>query len=69
MSMKADKHYAKPDPGNFQARLMIKYEKKVYQVLNQSMRSMKTISWGSQKSKVKSQKSKIKPSVVGFLGK
>ena len=44
MSMKADKHYAKPDPGNFQARLMMKYEKKVLQVLNHSVRSMKTIS-------------------------
>ena len=44
MSMKADKHYAKPDPGNFQAKLMMKYEKKVFQVLNHSVRSIKTLS-------------------------
>jgi predicted nucleotidyltransferase len=33
MSMDADKHYCKPDPRNFQARLLDQYESKIKQIL------------------------------------
>ncbi|MCC8427184.1 nucleotidyltransferase domain-containing protein [Mucilaginibacter sp. UR6-11] len=33
MAMDADKHYAKPDPGNFQARLLEQYKNKMSQIL------------------------------------
>jgi len=33
MAMDAGKHYAKPDPGNFQARLLAQYESKISQIL------------------------------------
>jgi predicted nucleotidyltransferase len=44
MSMKADKHFAKPDPESFQQKFMMKYEKRVFQVLNQQVKSLRTIS-------------------------
>ncbi|MDB5156324.1 MAG: hypothetical protein JWR50_1031 [Mucilaginibacter sp.] len=33
MAMDAGKHYAKPDPGNFQAKLLAQYESKISQIL------------------------------------
>jgi predicted nucleotidyltransferase len=33
MAMDADKHYAKPDPGNFQAQLLAQYESKISQII------------------------------------
>lgn len=33
MSMDTGKHYAKPDPGNFQARLLAQYEKRISQII------------------------------------
>jgi predicted nucleotidyltransferase len=33
MSMDTDKHYAKPDPGNFQANLLEQYQQKISQIL------------------------------------
>jgi predicted nucleotidyltransferase len=33
MAMDTDKHYAKPDPGNFQAKLLAQYESKISQIL------------------------------------
>ena len=35
MSMKTGKHFAKPDPGNFQGRLLARYENRVAQLLRQ----------------------------------
>jgi predicted nucleotidyltransferase len=33
MSMDTGKHYAKPDPGNFQAKLLAQYQQKISQIL------------------------------------
>lgn len=33
MSMETGKHYAKPDPGNFQAMLLAQYEKRISQIV------------------------------------
>ncbi|EHQ27366.1 nucleotidyltransferase domain-containing protein [Mucilaginibacter paludis] len=40
MGMKASKHYAKPDPGNFQQNLVKRYQNKVQQLLKEHQDSM-----------------------------
>jgi hypothetical protein len=43
LGMKADKHYAKPDPRNFQERLLIKYQDKVFQLSHDFEKAQKQI--------------------------
>ncbi|MBS1503031.1 MAG: hypothetical protein JST32_13270, partial [Bacteroidetes bacterium] len=40
MSMDAGKHYAKPDPHNFQHRLIVRYESRLTQVFERSEHSI-----------------------------
>lgn len=43
MSMKAGKHYAKPDPHNFQEKLMRRFEKRFEQALRTQVRVLRTV--------------------------
>jgi predicted nucleotidyltransferase len=40
MAMAVDKHYSKPDPGNFQIKLLARYARKVAQVLQEHENSL-----------------------------
>ncbi len=40
MAMDVDKHYSKPDPRNFQSKLLLRYETKVFDILHQAPASI-----------------------------
>jgi predicted nucleotidyltransferase len=40
MAMDVDKHYSKPDPRNFQSKLMLRYETKVFDILHHAPTSI-----------------------------
>lgn len=40
MAMDVNKHYSKPDPRNFQSKLMLRYETKVFDILHHAPTSI-----------------------------